>query len=485
MNNYKTLDSICHDEYNVGVVVANPITVSWVISKSIKKIGLQKTLAEVKELNKIRQKHGKIPVYVDDKGKLITENILNEQAPADPEIKKWISTNRKRFKRVYGEKDGERILMSKAWQMQDQKKTKQIHESIKTVKSVVVNGLLFADKPIVFKGETVPKINDWLEKNEDYGILHVEKETGIVVAAKRKERGKIAKSKGFNINEEAPPDAEIEKWIKSNKNRFKKEYGEDGEKILYAKAWKMYNLKENFSINPKLKKYKKGHAYQNEDGHGRFKVNYIHPNEKNIGNDRFETIESAIKYAKELERKGYKDINITESVAANPIKLPPSIRDDDWFVYDSEKHYVVFYAKANINPKKIPVKIKEFLKKNSDPKFIGYLVKDAKMYKIVESSFSSKKKFLKEETIFDSPKRALSQLISIKNSDYEMAMSKDEEYNNFFVEPLVMSQKNQREVIAIKRTDGNIEMLNGSELMNIKQIPEEDMKKILFDLVNQ
>lgn len=46
------------------------------------------------------------------------------------------------------------------------------------------------------------------------------------------------------ISEAAPPDAKIEKWIKSNKERFKKEYGEDkGTEVLYAKAWKMYNNK--------------------------------------------------------------------------------------------------------------------------------------------------------------------------------------------------------------------------------------------------
>ena len=47
------------------------------------------------------------------------------------------------------------------------------------------------------------------------------------------------------LTEASPPDAEVEQWIKDNKERFKKEYGaEEGEKILYAKAWKMYNDKK-------------------------------------------------------------------------------------------------------------------------------------------------------------------------------------------------------------------------------------------------
>lgn len=44
--------------------------------------------------------------------------------------------------------------------------------------------------------------------------------------------------------EKAPPDPEIEEWIKKNKQRFKKKYGpEKGEEVLYGKAWQMYNKK--------------------------------------------------------------------------------------------------------------------------------------------------------------------------------------------------------------------------------------------------
>lgn len=52
---------------------------------------------------------------------------------------------------------------------------------------------------------------------------------------------KIFKMVKKSIKESAPPSPKIEKWIKSNKKRFKDEYGsEEGEKILYSKAWKMY-----------------------------------------------------------------------------------------------------------------------------------------------------------------------------------------------------------------------------------------------------
>lgn len=48
------------------------------------------------------------------------------------------------------------------------------------------------------------------------------------------------------INEVAPPNPKIEKWIKANKERFIKEYGkEKGTQVLYAKAWKMHGQSES------------------------------------------------------------------------------------------------------------------------------------------------------------------------------------------------------------------------------------------------
>lgn len=51
--------------------------------------------------------------------------------------------------------------------------------------------------------------------------------------------------------EKAPPGEDAEEWIKKNKERFKKEYGEDWEQILYATAWKMFGDK-NESINERV-----------------------------------------------------------------------------------------------------------------------------------------------------------------------------------------------------------------------------------------
>ena len=45
----------------------------------------------------------------------------------------------------------------------------------------------------------------------------------------------------MKLYEKAPPGEKAESWIKSNKARFKKRYGETaGERVLYAKAWKLF-----------------------------------------------------------------------------------------------------------------------------------------------------------------------------------------------------------------------------------------------------
>ncbi len=42
------------------------------------------------------------------------------------------------------------------------------------------------------------------------------------------------------LDEVAPPDESIEKWIKHVKPIFRKEYGADYKQVLYAKAWKLF-----------------------------------------------------------------------------------------------------------------------------------------------------------------------------------------------------------------------------------------------------
>lgn len=46
------------------------------------------------------------------------------------------------------------------------------------------------------------------------------------------------------IDEVAPDTPEAEDWIKSNKAKFKKKYGDNWEEVLYATAWKLFGDKE-------------------------------------------------------------------------------------------------------------------------------------------------------------------------------------------------------------------------------------------------
>ena len=45
------------------------------------------------------------------------------------------------------------------------------------------------------------------------------------------------------IEEVAPPDSQIEKWIENNEERFKERYGKEYKKYLYGKAWNKFNGK--------------------------------------------------------------------------------------------------------------------------------------------------------------------------------------------------------------------------------------------------
>ena len=46
------------------------------------------------------------------------------------------------------------------------------------------------------------------------------------------------------IEEVAPPDSQIEKWINDNKERFEEKYGKEYKKYLYGKAWNKFNGKK-------------------------------------------------------------------------------------------------------------------------------------------------------------------------------------------------------------------------------------------------
>lgn len=69
-----------------------------------------------------------------------------------------------------------------------------------------------------------------------------------------KTAGRKMKGNDFisTMTEVAPPSKEIESWIQKNKEKFKKQYGDNYKKFLYGKAWSKYNgLKESFIVEAK------------------------------------------------------------------------------------------------------------------------------------------------------------------------------------------------------------------------------------------
>lgn len=60
--------------------------------------------------------------------------------------------------------------------------------------------------------------------------------------------------------------------------------------------------------------FKEEREEYDENGSGRHKVVYTHPDKKNVGNDRFELKSKAHAYASSLKKKGYHDVRVTEDV---------------------------------------------------------------------------------------------------------------------------------------------------------------------------
>lgn len=89
----------------------------------------------------------------------------------------------------------------------------------------------------------------------------------------------------------------------------------NGDDLFNAKNIKTVDRKPEHGYNPgEDEKVYESNAEYDESGRGKYKVNYVHPDKKNIGNDRFETKEQARRFAKSLQRKGYHKVTIGEEV---------------------------------------------------------------------------------------------------------------------------------------------------------------------------
>lgn len=91
-------------------------------------------------------------------------------------------------------------------------------------------------------------LEDFFDEIESHGLM-VEDVTTSDIASVTLPIGMMPRKKPTNVayamEESAPPDTEIENWIKANKNNFKKHYGENWEKVLYAVAWRMFDKKHD------------------------------------------------------------------------------------------------------------------------------------------------------------------------------------------------------------------------------------------------
>lgn len=99
--------------------------------------------------------------------------------------------------------------------------------------------------------ETVDFLNGLAQKVNDLeGFLEALDES--VLTAEEVTSGDIAQVtlplmtlRRRKVYEKAPPDKSIEDdFIKPNKSRFRRLYGDDWEQILYATAWNIYNRKK-------------------------------------------------------------------------------------------------------------------------------------------------------------------------------------------------------------------------------------------------
>ena len=150
---------------------------------------------------------------------------------------------------------------------------------IEAFQTVSINGILYSlntdEKKIYTKVKEAGKLmkSDLSEFDQRIASNMVTK--GLLCRKKNPQREIYFTTKGRRkcalnkpVEEVAPPDSQIEKWIDDNKDRFQEKYGKDYKKYLYGKAWNKFNGKKitenKVIINDSLletvytAKYKKG-----------------------------------------------------------------------------------------------------------------------------------------------------------------------------------------------------------------------------------
>lgn len=118
----------------------------------------------------------------------------------------------------------------------------RIYDEVKSATKLYTSNMEEFDKRIADKLVTKHLLKKY--RNPNNGVYY-------------KTAGRKMKNNDFTstMTEVAPPSKEIEKWIMKNKDKFKKEYGDNYKKFLYGKAWSKYNgLKESFILEAKAPK---------------------------------------------------------------------------------------------------------------------------------------------------------------------------------------------------------------------------------------
>lgn len=126
---------------------------------------------------------------------------------------------------------------------------------IENFQTVSINGILYSlntdEKKIYSKVKEAGKLLK-SELNEfDQRIASSMVTKGLLCRRKNPQHEIYFTTKGRRkcainkpVEEVAPPDSQIEKWINDNKERFQNRYGKDYKKYLYGKAWNKFNGKK-------------------------------------------------------------------------------------------------------------------------------------------------------------------------------------------------------------------------------------------------
>lgn len=136
-----------------------------------------------------------------------------------------------------------------------------------TFQNVSINGILYSlngdEKTIYSRAKEEGKLmKDHMNEYDQRianglvtrGLLKRRKNPQHEIYFTTKGRRKVAGEKQFQEN--TPPDAELEKWIADNEEKYKEKYGKQYKSYLYGKAWNKFNgksmVKESIEINEEI-----------------------------------------------------------------------------------------------------------------------------------------------------------------------------------------------------------------------------------------